>query len=393
MKPNKAPNKTSVQSKSGVKQPVRTSNNSSIRNTRDVSPESKPTAFLKMKAKEIQNTSNSGLFSNTPTKRSPSQHNRSSINEKARSTIDDSRLRQSINIKSPFSIRHIFTYEIPKIDDSEQNEYNSALLKLLLDQKEQEIAELKAMIVDQGKMIEYLGSCDQQVRPTDIDNALFTYEEEKVKLEAKFIELQHQLEAKDRQITQNQDFQNFLNQQLVNLELQVEERDDLIVKLKQEVNYTQNNIEQATRLANSLVDVTKEYFESAGIPLNIQIQEDSLESILEQLFDKFIEMKRTTRDRKAISSSSNHLITDNNQELNLESNNIHNVNLDYHLKISYVSNQNQDEFVIMDDFNQMVIELADLRLKVHKITDYLSKNTEFCLEDLDLHEKQSENNS
>lgn len=393
MKPTKPPTKPSLQMKSGTKPPVRTSvNNSSLKN-RDISPEHVPTAFLKMKnAKEIQNTSNSGLFSNTPTKRSPSRLNSSSITDDNKSPLEILTNRKSTTHKRNFTIYHIYTYEIPKIDDEYTNEYNTELFNMLLSEKDQEIRSLKAQVHDlttisypspnnynntpNGNTLAF----ESHIRPTELDNTIFAFEEERVRLETRCVDLTRELEVNKQDLADCLEEKGKVSKELFELRRRLDvniqaflEMENTVDDLKAQLSNNEVIVDKARTAISAVESSLNNLYDITGCKPYVNEEANGLVEHIELIVSSIRGSTELLKAKK--------LHVDHESTTTIEGNCVYDTVNPFKESVKYESGRYGDcygdEWVSVDEFNEAVSELADLRLKVHKITSYLVQSGGF----------------
>ena len=389
MKQPPTPIKSTFQSKPSTKPPIRGSNNNAPQPERDASPEPVTSAFRKSKkTRDVQNSSNSGLFGNTPSKRSPKQLNRSNLNASQGSITELLNTRRSTAHKRLFGICHVYTYQIPKIGDDSNYEVDQGSLGLLLNQKEEEIKELRDQLLERSITENCTSGYGSQPRPTEIDNTIFAFEEERAKVEIQRAEDRKEISNLEQQLAQSTENQNALNKRIVQLEERLETKSQVIVGLEDQVDAVAEKLEAAHKelqaaneLSAQLFDAMKAYFEAAGAPLGIEPAPNSLTSRLELLIaiieERHKESERLERENKGKGGYDYEAQSDDlHDENNSTTSNKHASDN----KGRPTCKEFDKQWVTVQELDDAMIEIADLRLKLHKIVGYLSENTNFCLD-------------
>lgn len=385
MKPTKPPAKLDLQIKSSARPPNRISTTNTAHQNRDTSPDHISKAFLKIKMqKDSQDTSNSGLFSNTPTKRSPSNHNRRNITETGRSITEILRDRKSVSFKRHYTIWHIYTYEVPKIADEYDNEGDGQLLGLLLSQKEEEVKLLRSRVAELEAMDHSMGGFDPMARATEIDNTIFAFEEERVRLETRCSEMERELETAKEQLKDSDERQSALIKEVVELKKRLDKTTQSLLEAEEKIDefsgsltMAEATIKKAKTLSHVLADSLNEYFDASGAAERIKLTNHDIHSSL----DLIISCVRANNEDLKTKTLKGGL----KRSFPLDSI-IDGVQISGYLCLnddakSSSALDDKEEWVSMQEFNEVVTELADLRLKVHKISNYLAEHTGFVLDD------------
>ena len=388
MKPKNPSTNPGLHIKSNIKPPARIPSFNNHRKVNDVSPKPKKTSSKVKNDSNNVSIGSSELLADTGEYNSINNTNKANIAENLKS-LSHILTKKSTNVKKQWEIDHVYTF---KASTESTFCLDSDIMRYLIAQKDEEIKSLKAMIDQLLSKSPYNIHDHSLNRPTDIDNTIFAFEEEKIGLESRLSEVNKELLCKDKEIEEKDEAMDRLMSKFNTLENEMQESNKQLSTVKEDYTKvkTQNNelcfyMNKIETSIFRLFDVINDFLEELGISRIEKYYSEDINCFIVHIIDN-IALRANIRQQNILHigtqtdhlSNSGALIASKRSEICYSHSATSQKKNNSNKPTNFANGQT---LANRDDFLSMLKDINKLKNNINKIEKYVEIDTSFKLDE------------